>query len=222
MGSTFTPQPDDAGPRQAIVQASRKLHELGLNRGSSGNIGVRHGGVLLLTPSGVVPDDMLPRSIVGIDFAGRVQGSGKPTSEWRIHRDIMIARPEVGAVVHTHSPHATALACLGLEIPAFHYMVAVGGGDSIRCAPYALFGSQALSDHCVRELRGRSACLLGNHGMVAVGQDLAGALATAVEVEALCQQYWMASQLGPPRVLSSAQMIAVHKKFKSYGSWSKD
>ncbi len=222
MRSAANPKLDDERLRKSIVQASRRLHELGLNRGSSGNIGVRHGEILLLTPSGVVPDDMLPRLIVGIDFAGRVQGCGKPTSEWRIHRDIMIARPEVGAVVHTHSPHATALACLGLEIPAFHYMVAVAGGDSIRCAPYALFGSQALSDRCVRALQGRRACLLGNHGMVAVGHDLAGALAVAVEVEALCEQYSVASRLGPPRVLSSAQMVAVHKKFKSYGSWSQD
>ncbi len=208
--------------RRSIVQASRKLHELGLNRGSSGNIGVRHGESLLLTPSGVTPDEMLPRSIVKVNFAGHTQGAGNPTSEWRIHRDIIQARADVGAVIHTHSSYATALACLGLEVPAFHYMIAVSGGDSIRCAPYALFGTQELSDHCLHALQDRKACLLGNHGMVAVGVDLGAALATAIEVESLCQQYWLASQLGAPRVLSSSQMTAVREKFRSYGSWGKN
>lgn len=213
---------NDESVRQSLVHAARRLQGLGLNRGTSGNIGVRHGDCLLVTPSGVPPDEMLSASIVPMDFSGRPQGAGKPTSEWRIHRDIMMARTDVNAVVHTHSRYATALACLRLDIPAFHYMIAVAGGDSIRCTPYALFGSQELSDHCLRALEGRSACLLGNHGMVAVGVDLAAALAIVIEVESLCEQYWIASQLGAPHLLSESQMMAVLEKFKGYGRWSKD
>jgi L-fuculose-phosphate aldolase len=144
-------------------------------------------------------------------------GSGKPSSEWRFHRDILASRPDVHAVVHTHSRFATAFSCLQRDIPAFHYMVAIAGGDTIRCAPYALFGTQALSDHALAALQDRRACLLGNHGLIALGTDLKRAVAVAVEVESLCEQYWTALQLGEPLILNTEQMKAVHDKFKTYG-----
>jgi L-fuculose-phosphate aldolase len=203
--------------RQAMVQAMQRLAALGLNRGSSGNIGVRLGDHFLVTPSGVPAEDLLPQAMVEMDFSGAVLSGGKPSSEWRFHRDILAARPEVGAVLHTHSRYATTLACLQREVPAFHYMIAAAGGDSIRCAPYALFGTQQLSDVALAALQDRRACLLGNHGMIAVGKDLDAALALAVEVESLCAQYWSALQLGQPQILSDAQMQEVVEKFKGYG-----
>ncbi len=206
------------GSRQAMVQAMQRLAALGLNRGSSGNVSVRRGETFLVTPSGVAAEDLLPQAMVEMDFNGAVLGDGKPSSEWRFHRDILAARPEVGAVVHTHSRYATTLACLQREVPAFHYMIAAAGGDSIRCAPYALFGTQELSGVALAALQDRRACLLGNHGMIAVGGDLDAALALAVEVESLCAQYWSALQLGQPQILSDAQMQDVLEKFKGYGA----
>jgi L-fuculose-phosphate aldolase len=161
---------------------------------------------------------MKPEDIVFMTADGSVPpGQPKPSSEWRFHRDILGARPEIGAVVHTHANFATSLACLGRDIPAFHYMVAVAGGDSIRCAPYATFGTQALSDHALRALEDRRACLLANHGMIALGDSLEKALALAVEVETLAAQYWRALQLGDPILLSADEMQRVLEKFKSYG-----
>jgi L-fuculose-phosphate aldolase len=206
---------------EAMVQAMQRLAAQGLNRGSSGNVGVRHGTSFLVTPSGVAAEDLLPTAMVEMDFSGAVRGAGKPSSEWRFHRDILAARPEVGAVVHTHSRYATTLACLQREVPAFHYMIAAAGGDSVRCAPYALFGTQELSDFALAALQDRRACLLGNHGMIALGRDLDSALSLAVEVESLCAQYWSALQLGQPAVLSSSQMQEVIEKFKGYGPGSR-
>jgi L-fuculose-phosphate aldolase len=203
--------------RSTMAEAARRLVVLGLNRGATGNIGVRQGDSFLVTPSGVAAEDLLPHAMVEMDYSGAVLGPGKPSSEWRFHRDILAARPEVGAVVHTHACYATSLACLQLEIPAFHYMIAVAGGDTIRCTPYAIFGSQELSDLALQALVDRKACLLGNHGMIAVGVDLGDALAVAIEVESLCEQYWAVLQLGQPKLLSGAQMQAVLEKFKSYG-----
>ncbi len=203
--------------RSAMVLGAQRLSALGLNRGSSGNIGVRLAQSFLVTPSGVPAEELLPQLMVEMDFSGMVLGAGKPSSEWRFHRDILAARPDVGAVVHTHSRYATALACLQRDIPAFHYMIAAAGGDTIRCAPYALFGTQELSDLALQALRERKACLLGNHGMIALGADLKAALALTLEVESLAQQYWTALQLGQPHILSSRQMQAVMEKFKSYG-----
>ncbi len=203
--------------RREMVETARKLLSLGLNRGTSGNLGVRLAQSFLVTPSGVPVDEMSPEDLVEMDFSGTAVGPGKPSSEWRFHRDILVARAETGAIVHTHSRYATSLACLHRAIPAFHYMIAVAGGDSIRCAPYALFGSQALSDLALQALEGRKACLLGNHGMIALGSDLADAVAVAIEVESLCEQYWSALQLGEPNVLSVCQMREVLEKFKDYG-----
>jgi L-fuculose-phosphate aldolase len=144
----------------------------------------------------------------------------KPSSEWRFHRDILQSRTDVNAIVHTHSMFATTLACLHKDIPPFHYMIAVVGGDTIRCAPYALFGSQALSDNALTALIDRKACLLANHGMIALGKDLDDALAVTIEVENLCEQYWRALQLGEPHILSEAEMRDVFQQFRGYGKWA--
>ncbi len=206
--------------RRDMVLAAQRLSALGLNRGSSGNIGVRLAQSFLVTPSGVPAEDLLPEAMVEMDFSGQVLGSGKPSSEWRFHCDILAARPEVAAVVHTHSRYATALACLQREVPAFHYMIAAAGGDSLRCTHYALFGTQELSDLALQALHERKACLLGNHGMIALGANLCAALTLAQEVESLCQQYWTALQLGQPNILTPKQMQAVLEKFKTYGQGS--
>ena len=200
-----------------MVGVAQKLVTLGMNRGTSGNIGVRFGDLFLVTPSGVSAEEMTPEGMVAMSYAGEVIGRGSPSSEWLFHRDILVSRPEVGAVIHTHSRYATTLACLNREIPPFHYMIAVAGGDTIRCAPYALFGSQKLSDLALAALQNRKACLLGNHGMIALGEDLTDALSVAIEVESLCEQYWSALQIGEPNILSDRQMQEVIKKFKTYG-----
>ncbi|MBA3058180.1 MAG: class II aldolase/adducin family protein [Gammaproteobacteria bacterium] len=211
------PKPGEPALRQAMVAAARQLSAQGLNRGATGNIGVRCGASFLITPSGVPAEELTPEAMVAMDFSGATLDPGKPSSEWRFHRDILATRPDIGAVVHTHARFATALACLQREVPAFHYMIAVAGGDTIRCTPYAIFGSQELSSLALQALEDRKACLLGNHGMIALGVDLQDALAVAVEVESLCEQYWTALQLGQPNILSASQMQEVLEKFKGYG-----
>ncbi len=201
-----------------MADAARELEARGLNRGSSGNLGVRCAERFLVTPSGVPARELAPGAMVLLAANGDVIGAGRPSSEWRFHRDILASRPEVHAVVHVHSPFATTLACLGVEIPPFHYMIAAAGGSTIRCAPYALFGTQELSDHALAALEGRRACLLANHGMIATGRDLTHALALCIEVESLCEQYWRARQIAEPRRLSDAQMAEVMEKFKTYGA----
>lgn len=211
--------------REQLLATTRKLHELGLNKGTSGNAGVRDGTGFLVTPSGMEVPAMMPHDMVGMDWDGQPRSKGdserKPSSEWRFHRDILQSRPEINAVIHAHSMFATTMACLHREIPAFHYMIAVTGGDSIRCAPYALFGSQALSDHALKALQDRRACLLANHGMIVLGGTLDEALDIAVEVENLCEQYWRALQVGTPHVLSERQMAEVFQSFRGYGKWAK-
>ena len=194
------------------------MNALGINQGTSGNISARVETGFLITPSGVAYDEMALTEIVEMDLEGGHRGNIAPSSEWRMHLDIYRARPEAGAVVHTHPTFCTALACLHREIPAFHYMVAVAGGTSIRCADYATFGTQALSDNMLEALEGRSACLLANHGMICFGPELKKTLALAVEVETLARQYWHASQAGEPVLLSEAEMNRVLKRFKSYGA----
>jgi L-fuculose-phosphate aldolase len=208
--------------RRTLIATARKMNALGINQGSSGNLSARIGGGLLITPSGMAYEALKPTDIVEMAGDGRwtcVRPGRTPSSEWRFHRDILAARPEFGAVLHCHSLGATALSCLRREIPAFHYMVAVAGGASIRCAPYATFGSEALSRHALKALEGRKACLLANHGMIAAGADLAAALALAVEVETLAAQYCQALQLGTPKILSKAEMMRVLAKFETgYGA----
>jgi L-fuculose-phosphate aldolase len=203
--------------RKSIIATARAMNSLGINRGKSGNVSARWNGGFLVTPSGLPYAQTLPRHIAFVDAEGREHGPLAASSEWRFHHDIYRTRSEIGAVVHTHSSFATTLACLHREVPAFHYMIAVAGGDTIRCAPYATFGSQALSDHALAALRDRQACLLANHGLITIGPDLASALALAVEVEALCEQYWRALQIGPPHLLDADEMRRVVNKFKTYG-----
>lgn len=204
--------------REAMVETVRRMVGLGLNRGRSGNLSAREDDHFLITPSGLDPDAMTPSDLVAMDFEGGVKGNRAPSSEWRFHRDILSMRSDVHVVLHAHPIFATALACLHRPIPAFHYMVAVAGGNSIRCAPYATFGSQELSDHALAALEGRRACLLANHGLIALGQTLAQALDLAVEVEALSEQYAQALQIGEPVLLSDAEMEIVLEKFRTYGA----
>jgi len=203
--------------RQAIVEAMRSLLTTGLSQGTSGNVSVRWGDGLLVTPSGIPAEQLSPDDLVEMDMDGGYDHPLAPSSEWRFHRDILAARPEIGAVVHAHPPYATAFAICGREIPAVHYMIAMAGGPNIRCAPYAPYGTQALSEHALRALDRRSACLLANHGMIATGPNLAKALWLAVEVEALCRQYALALQIGTPVVLSDAEVAETVERFKSYG-----
>jgi L-fuculose-phosphate aldolase len=210
--------------REQLLKTSQKLVALGLNKGSAGNVSVRSTQGFLITPSGLPVDEMTPASMVQMRFDGsfetdKTQPNIKPSSEWRFHCDILKNRPEINAVIHTHSMFATTLACLHKDIPPFHYMIAVVGGDTIRCAPYALFGSQALSDNALSALIDRKACLLANHGMIALGRDLDDALSVTVEVENLCEQYWRALQLGEPHILTEAEMRDVFQQFKGYGKW---
>jgi L-fuculose-phosphate aldolase len=207
--------------REQLLHTARALCELGLNRGTSGNVSVRDGDGYLITPSGMAVDAMGPRDMVWMGLDGRVEGERAPSSEWRFHRDIFVQRPEVGSVVHTHAMFATTLACQRRDIPPFHYMIALAGGDSIRCAPYALFGSQALSDAALVALADRRACLLANHGMIALGRDLPQALDIALEVETLSEQYWRALQAGAPVLLSAQEMAEAIEQFKGYGKWKK-
>jgi L-fuculose-phosphate aldolase len=199
-----------------IVATARKMNALGINRGKSGNVSARIATGFLITPSALPYDETSPADVVAVDFDGNATGRRRPSSEWRFHRDIYATRPEVRAIVHTHSPFATTLACLNRAIPPFHYMIAVAGGHDIRCAPYATFGTQALSDHSVRALEGRKACLLAQHGMIAIGESLKEALAVAVEVEALAEMYWRVLQIGEPALLSLQETEIVLEKFTDY------
>jgi L-fuculose-phosphate aldolase len=214
-------------PNEALLAIAKKLAEYGLNKGTSGNCSVRVGDGFLVTPSGMGVEEMQAGDMVWMDFAGNVeptkqQAHIKPSSEWRFHCDILKSRPEIGAVIHTHSQFATTMACLHQEIPPFHYMIAIAGGDTIRCAPYALFGTQVLSDHALAALYERKACLLANHGMIATGRDLNDALAVTVEVENLCEHYWRLLQITPnPPLLTKTQMQEVMQQFKGYGKWAK-
>jgi L-fuculose-phosphate aldolase len=202
---------------EALARAARQSAALGLNRGSEGNVSLRQAGGFLITPSGLPNETLRPEDMVWMDMTGAWTGPLKPSSEWRIHRDLYAARPEVGAVVHAHSPHAVSLACLRRPIPAFHYMVAAAGGRDIPCAEYATFGTQALSDAVLAALEERRACLMANHGLVAVGPDLEAALDLARVVEDLAAQYWRARLLGEPVLLSDAEMDEVLTRFRDYG-----
>ncbi|NNM79971.1 MAG: class II aldolase [Gallionella sp.] len=202
--------------RTELLNATCHLVELGLNRGASGNASVRDGDGMLITPSALLVSEMTTDSLVRMDLQGMVLQGGKPSSEWRFHRDILVSRPEINAVIHTHSTFATTIACLRRDVPAVHYMIALAGGDSIRCTPYSVFGEQELSDHALEALQGRKVCLLGNHGMIALGKDLEDALAVAVEVEFLCEIYWRTLQIGEPHILTSQQMHDVKQKFVEY------
>ncbi len=212
----------------AVLATAREMNACGINRGSAGNVSVRHEHrpeAFFITPTGMAYDRCVAQDMV---LVGPEIKEGEPSclppfdrrlpsSEWRFHRDIYLARPEAGAIVHTHSPFATALACQGRAVPAFHYMVARFGGDDVRCADYATFGTQALSDAILRALHERSACLMAHHGMLVFGRDLDQTLALAVELETLCEQYWRTLQLGLAKLLPAAEMNRVLEKFAGYG-----
>jgi L-fuculose-phosphate aldolase len=185
--------------------------------GTAGNVSLRAGDGFLVTPSGLPCEELRTRDLVEVTLAGSAYGRWQASTEWRIHRDLYRARPDVGAVVHTHSTFATALACLRRPVPAFHYMIAKTGGPELRCARYATYGTEALSLAALAALDGRRACLLANHGLVAVGRDLRQARQLAAEVEALCTQYFVARSLGAPVLLPPREMAAVARKFASYG-----
>lgn len=212
---------DDDGLRERVIATALAMNAAGINRGKSGNVSARwRDGAFdgfLVTPTGLPYGEAQPADIVAVTLTGEAHGDRLPSSEWRFHRDIYANRPDAGAIVHTHAPFATSLACLARGIPAFHYMVAVAGGRDIRCAPYATFGTQALSDHAVAALAGRRACLLANHGMIALGATLDAALALAVEVETLAEMYWRVLQIGEPVLLSDEEMDTVLAKFATYG-----
>jgi L-fuculose-phosphate aldolase len=208
----------DGTLQEAVISACRELIRLRLTHGTSGNISLRRDArQFFVSPTGMSYDALEADDIPLVDLDGRWFGRRLPSSEWRFHRDIFKCRDDVGAIVHTHSMNATALACTGRGIPAFHYMVAVAGGANIRCAPYHTFGTQALSDAAVAALDGRKACLLANHGVIAVGADLPAALALAGEVENLAAQYCAALALGNVRILDEIEMRPVIDKFRTYG-----
>jgi L-fuculose-phosphate aldolase len=210
--------------RLALIAAARRMASSGLNTGTAGNLSVRAqepggtgGAGFLITPTGIDYAALQPEDIVLMRLDGTHHDRRQPSSEWRFHRDLYAARPEANAVLHAHSPFATSIACLRRDIPPFHYMIARFGGDSLRCAAYATFGTQALSDAALAAISGRRACLLANHGMLAFGSDLEQALALGGELETLCEQYWRACAIGVPVLLDAAEMATVLKKFDSYG-----
>ncbi|MBL3571475.1 class II aldolase [Rhodovulum sulfidophilum] len=204
--------------RAAIVAACRSMNAVGLNQGSSGNISVRHGAGILITPSSIAYDVLAPEDIVFMEMDGTAHGARKPSSEWRFHLDILRARPDLNAVVHAHAPYCTMLAILHRPIPAVHYMVAAAGGGDIRCAPYETFGTQALSDRVLEALEGRKACLMAHHGMIAAEVSLEKAMWLAVEVETLARQYHGALTLGEPSLLTEAQLAEAVAQFsQGYG-----
>jgi L-fuculose-phosphate aldolase len=208
---------DELTLRKDIVAQGAKLAASGLSQGTSGNLSVCSGAGFLITPSGTPYEEITPEGIVLVDLDGHWEPGLRPSSEWRFHRDIYAARADVQAVVHVHPPYSTALAMCRREIPAAHYMIAVGGGDSIRCADYHTYGTQALSDAVVRALEGRLACLMANHGMIATGTTLAQAMWRAIEVETLARQYALALQVGKPVMLTDQEVAQVLEKFANYG-----
>ena len=209
-------------PAEELLDAAVTLTRLGLNSGTSGNLSVRLREGFLVTPSAIPADSLSPRDMVAIHVSGEQISEGVPSSEWRIHRDVYATFPEAGAIVHTHSVHATALASLREDLPPFHYLVGRAGGHRIACSTYATFGTQALSDAVVAALGPRRACLMSNHGMLAYGSDLASAVALAAEVELLCEQYLSARSAGTPVLLSEAEMDDAIRRFARYGSAEAD
>ncbi len=208
--------------RKEIIAACLRMNEIGINQGTSGNISARWKEGMLITPSGMPYEETEPADIVHMDMKAKHDPAQRPSSEWRFHLEILKARNDVHAVVHTHSLYATAISIKGWDIPAVHYMIASAGGPTIRCAPYATFGTAELADNALEALEDRSACLLGNHGVIATGPNIYKALWLAKEVEVLAQQYFLTMQLGGPSLLSDEEIALVQEKFKSYGARPKN
>jgi len=204
--------------RDQLVTTAKRMSALGLAPGTSGNVSVRTSTGFLVTPSGMPYDELVPADAVDVKADGTVRpGQNAPSTEWQLHRDILAARPDVQAIVHTHSLFCTTISTLRRPIPALHYMVVLAGSDEIPCAEYATFGSAQLALNAVSALHGGDACLLANHGMIALGTTLAKALRLAAEVETLAAQYWHAAQLGTPHVLPADELARVRARFAEYG-----
>lgn len=209
--------------REQVIEGVRSFTPSGLGVGTSGNLSVRIDDGFLITPTGVPYDELTPEMIVKLSSDGEVVESKLlPSSEWRFHCDLYNERDEAGAIVHVHSPFATSLACNRQSIPAFHYMIAVAGGDSIRCADYATFGTKELSENVVQAIQDRKACLMANHGLLAFDKDVAGAFKMAMEVEELAKQYYLSLQIGDPVILDNEEMDIIVQKFKSYGKQKRE
>ena len=215
------PSADEARLRQAVVAAVQRMDTLGMNRGSTGNASARLGAGMLITPTGMGANGLQPEDLVWVGWDGTVQGDWKPSSEWHFHQAAYQARPDLHAVVHTHSTHAAALACLRRPLPAFHYMVAVAGGNDVPLVPYFTFGTPELSEGVAHALQQRNACLLANHGLVAAGTDMAHAMKVVQEIESLCEVYLKALAVAEPALLSKASMAEVIERFRSYGKTSR-
>jgi len=210
-------------PTHALVATMRQMAKKGLNVGAAGNASCRHQlGGMWITPTGIPSEELNPAQIVWVAADGSYQGRWRPSSEWHFHLAIYAARPEVAAVVHCHAPAATALACHRRDLPPFHYMIAEFGGTTVRCTRYARFGTPALAEAIVEALAERTACLIANHGLVAVGATLTEALRRAEALEVLCQQYLYARQLGEPVWLTDAEMAEVLEAFARYGQQRSD
>ncbi len=208
--------------RSELVATARRMSELGLTPGMSGNVSARSAGGFLITPSGMPYAELTAADVVEVKLDGSVRpGQRAPSTEWRLHRDLLVARADAAAIVHTHSLFATSVSMLRRPIPAVHYMVALAGGDEIPCAAYATFGSDELARAATAALAGGRACLLANHGLVALGDALASALRLAAEVETLAAQYWHAAQLGSPHVLDHDELERVRARFATYGQGSR-
>ena len=208
----------ERGIRMRLMTSARRLAAAGMNTGTAGNLSARMPQGYLITPSAVAYETMSPEDLVFMGDDWTHSGGQRPaSSEWRLHRDIYRRHPEAEAVIHVHSPAATTLACLRRAIPAFHYEVAFAGGNDIRCAEYATFGTQELSDHALAALEGRRACLLANHGVLVFDRSVEDALRLAERVEHLARLYWQALQVGEPVLLDDAEMARVVKRFRDYG-----
>ena len=213
---------DEQHKRRDIVAACLWINSSGLNPGTAGNISVRYGDTMLISPSGVPYEQLEPEDIVAMTLTGEygsyvASGTNVPSSEWRFHLDIMRARPDVGAIVHTHSLYATVLACARKDIPPVHYMIAAAGGPSIRCSRYATYGTAELSQAALEALEDRTCCILANHGMIATGPNLAKAQWLAVELETIAKQYYLTLCIGGPVLLGEAEIAHVKERFKGYG-----
>lgn len=210
--------PSDKALRKEIIATAQHMSRSGLSPGRSGNVSARFAGGMLITPTGMAYEELKPEDIVHVEADGAfIGGQRKPSSEWHFHLACYAARPDRHAVVHTHSMHATVLACAHKPIPAFHYMVAVAGGKDIPCVPYATFGTEALARHVETGIKDRDACLMANHGQIALGETLASALELAFEVETLAEQYFKVLLIGGARILPDEEMTLMLEKFKAYG-----
>ncbi|MFN2348531.1 MAG: class II aldolase/adducin family protein [Thioalkalivibrio sp.] len=214
--ASSNPLKEETRARDALARAGLRLYTAGLNQEAEGNLSLRLSEGLLITPSGVPWEDITPGNMVHVNPLG-IAGAGRASSELPLHHAILDGRPDVNAVVHTHSTFATTLACLRRDLPPFHYMIALAGGPDIRCGRYETFGTEALAQAAVEALAGRKACLLASHGLVTVGSNLEEAVSLALGVEKLCEQYWRACQLGEPVLLTDDEMAEVMERFADYG-----